>query len=195
MTYLILPILLLFSGSVMAGQLSDQLRQGGYVLFFTPAEENGAKGNPIKGMNCPVDDKLTQTGWRQALTLGMGLREKGVLTEEVATDLSCRSRYTAHLAFGADKTRFMKGLNGDCGDKAVEKRLAILLAETSDWSGWNRAIVIRSCHSSAVIKTDCPLGPADGVVLKEGKVVACLPFRQVENWARQAELYDWNSFN
>src|SRR5438552_2619973 len=88
-----------------AGPSLAALRQGGYVIFFRHALEDGIDQAPVDLNDCATQQFLTDQGRAQARSIGLEFRSLGIPVGEFANSFYCRAQDTAMLAFGASEPR------------------------------------------------------------------------------------------
>ena len=84
-----------------ADSLGAALREGGYVIFFRHALEDGEDQNPVDLEDCDTQQYLTDEGSAQARAIGEQFRTLGIPVGQVLSSQFCRAYETAVLAFGA----------------------------------------------------------------------------------------------
>ncbi|WP_455221477.1 histidine phosphatase family protein [Kaarinaea lacus] len=82
--------------------LVEQLRQGGYVIFFRHAATDHSQQDTDKKnlVNCDTQRRLTAKGQEQAKQIGEGFKALGIPVGDVYTSYYCRCINTAKIAFG-----------------------------------------------------------------------------------------------
>ncbi|MCK4710925.1 MAG: histidine phosphatase family protein [Gammaproteobacteria bacterium] len=83
-------------------QLSQKLKQGGYILYFRHAatDHPAYDQHPVDFTNCATQRNLSEQGINQAKLIGKEVKTLGIKIGDVASSPYCRCRDTAQLAFG-----------------------------------------------------------------------------------------------
>ena len=83
-------------------QLSQKLKQGGYILYFRHAATDHSidDQHPVDLTNCATQRNLSEQGINQAKLIGKEVKTLGIKIGDVASSPYCRCRDTAQLAFG-----------------------------------------------------------------------------------------------
>jgi phosphohistidine phosphatase SixA len=83
-------------------QLIDQLRQGGYVIYFRhgPTESSQRDADSYDVADCQTQRNLTDQGRNQAAMIGVHLRTLQIPVGEVISSPFCRAHEYAYLLFG-----------------------------------------------------------------------------------------------
>jgi hypothetical protein len=97
------------------GLTADDLRQGGYVIFFRHATADDGQDAAIVNMrDCTTQRNMREGGLRDARTIGDGFRAAELPVGTVYASELCRAQETAHIAFGRAET--VPALNLCCVD-------------------------------------------------------------------------------
>jgi phosphohistidine phosphatase SixA len=131
------------AGEVTATAAVEQLRSGGYVLYFrhaaTDFSQNDAQMKSFE--DCPTQRNLTDRGRADARRIGAALRALGIPIGKVRASPFCRTVETAMLAFGrAEPTSAVRGGPARPEDPARYAPLRELLARAPE-PGTNDVIV------------------------------------------------------
>ncbi len=87
----------------LSGQaLLNALKQGGHVIYFrhTQTEKDYADQLKAEMGDCSTQRMLSETGWKQARSIGEGFRKSAIPFDKVISSQYCRAWQTADLAFG-----------------------------------------------------------------------------------------------
>jgi phosphohistidine phosphatase SixA len=92
-------------GSIASGQQAgltiEELRQGGYVIFFRHVTaDDGQDQAPVDLNDCATQRNIREAGLRDARTIGNAFRMLEVPVASVITSEICRAKETAGIAFG-----------------------------------------------------------------------------------------------
>lgn len=84
----------------------EDLRGGGYVIFFRHAETDMTQtdAEAADPEDCSVQRNLSESGREQAQEIGAAIEQLEVPIDEVLASPYCRTRQTAELAFGRVQT-------------------------------------------------------------------------------------------
>jgi phosphohistidine phosphatase SixA len=122
----------------------DQLRQGGYVIFFRHVTaDDGVDGLQVDLTDCTTQRNIREAGLRDARLIGQAFRQLGIPVGQVFSSEFCRARETAMIAFG--RTDSVSGLNLCCGDGRLlteEQRTAALVQFLSTPPAPNTNVVL-----------------------------------------------------
>jgi phosphohistidine phosphatase SixA len=82
--------------------LVDQLRTGGFVIYFRHASTNFSQtdSDVLNLSNCAAQRNLTDQGRAEAAAIGEAIRALALPIGEILSSEYCRTRETATLAFG-----------------------------------------------------------------------------------------------
>ena len=84
--------------------MRDELRQGGYVIYFRHARtesDYADQADPNIVLNdCSTQRTLSEYGWRQARVIGAAFEDLDIPIDQVISSQYCRAWQTAFLAFG-----------------------------------------------------------------------------------------------
>jgi broad specificity phosphatase PhoE len=84
-----------------AGLTVDDLRQGGYVIFFRHVTaDDGADQTGMDVRNCAQQRNIREAGLRDARTIGNAFRLLNIPVGTIYSSEYCRARETAGIAFG-----------------------------------------------------------------------------------------------
>lgn len=102
--------------------LVEQLREGGYVVYFRHAATDHSVGDqhPLNFADCSTQRNLTEKGRQQARAIGAAFRRLNLPVGLVVSSPYCRCRETAELAFG--ETSISNNLYFAMGTPASERR-------------------------------------------------------------------------
>lgn len=115
---------------VQQGLTVDELRQGGYVIFFRHVLSDQGSDMPAVDLDdCNSQRNMSEVGLRDARTVGQAFRKLAIPVDRVLSSEYCRAQETARIAFGRNETAIF--LNFCCADIAQrpmpqEERLALL---------------------------------------------------------------------
>ncbi|MBF2014189.1 MAG: histidine phosphatase family protein [Rivularia sp. T60_A2020_040] len=87
----------------LSGQaLLNALKQGGHVIYFRHTQTEKDYADQVKAVmgDCSTQRMLSETGWKQAKTIGYGFRKYTIPFDQVISSQYCRAWQTADLAFG-----------------------------------------------------------------------------------------------
>ena len=185
--------------------LLESLREGGMTLILQTTEaQTGDYSRVLWPPKCLPQTRLTQTGWREALQIGVGLRKQGIHIEQILTSPACATRHFAYLIVGADKVRLDENLIEFCGNSTPitteqSKRLRRLAAKTPPYTGSNLAIVTHACNLNMLVQSNWPscsraTNPGDAIVVRGNdrnrlEFIACLPKKELLEWSQIPEHY------
>jgi phosphohistidine phosphatase SixA len=97
------------------GLTADELRQGGYVIFFRHVTaDDGQDQVPVNLLDCATQRNIREAGLRDARLIGVAFRTLAFPVETVYASEICRAQETAHIAFGRSVT--VPALNLCCID-------------------------------------------------------------------------------
>jgi virginiamycin B lyase len=154
-----------------SGTLVDRLRRGGYVLAFRHAATDFSTTDHTRDLrDCSRQRNLSAAGRRQARNIGRAFRRLDIPVGRVLASPFCRTRQTAHLAFG--RLRSSRDLLADrffASRAAGERQPARLrrLLGTRPPGGTNTVLV---SHNFAI-------NDAADVSLAEGEAAVVAPGR------------------
>lgn len=132
--------------------LLNELREGGYVIYFRHTEANvGSDESIITVGDCSTQRNMSDNGRVEAQTIGEAFRTLGIQPAlPVLSSEFCRSRETAEIAFGAENVQLVPELTGfpymdyqDLTDEVrAERRLVIeRIFSTPPAAGTNTVLV------------------------------------------------------
>jgi len=163
------------------------LRQGGYVIFFRHALEDGIDQTPVDLNDCATQQFLTDQGQAQARSIGQEFRSLGIPVGEFANSFYCRARDTALLAFGANEPREILTLPAALDSELAEQQPEAIrrLLATSPRVGTNTVYV---SHSGVLM-------PATGIPIERAEAAVFRPdgrggytFLAILTWDQWADL-------
>jgi virginiamycin B lyase len=90
------------TAAVPSPRLVEELRDGGYVLYFRHAATDFTQSDtdPSDLSDCSTQRNLIAAGREDARAIGRGFRRLGIPVGTVLSSRFCRARQTARLAFG-----------------------------------------------------------------------------------------------
>lgn len=89
------------NGMQEEGLPGPALQQGGFVIYFRHALEEGQDQNPLDLDDCGTQQRLTEAGREQARAIGSTFRELRIPVGPVLSSPICRAYDTAAIAFGS----------------------------------------------------------------------------------------------
>ncbi|MGF1457991.1 MAG: histidine phosphatase family protein [Leptolyngbyaceae cyanobacterium] len=93
-----------FEDQLEAADLVDELRRGGYVIYFRHAQtekDYADQADPSIDLNdCSTQRALSEYGWRQSAVIGAAFENLDIPVGDVITSQYCRAWQTAFIAFG-----------------------------------------------------------------------------------------------
>jgi len=91
-----------FKDKLSGINLLNDLKQGGYVIYFRHAQTEKDYADQVKAVmgDCSTQRKLSEVGWKQAKDIGEGFRKYDIPFDKVISSQYCRAWQTADLAFG-----------------------------------------------------------------------------------------------
>ena len=93
-----------FEDQLSVTELADELRGGGYVIYFRHAQtekDYADQADPAIDLNdCSTQRTLSEYGWRQSRVIGESFAALNIPVGEVFSSQYCRAWQTAFLAFG-----------------------------------------------------------------------------------------------
>jgi phosphohistidine phosphatase SixA len=123
----------------------EQLKQGGYILYFRHAETDQQQidQQPVDYNDCATQRNLSAAGQQQALDIGQAIKALGIEIEHVFTSPYCRTQDTAKLAFDrAEVKPFLAfSINMSASQRAEAALMMKKLLNTPPTSGKNTVIV------------------------------------------------------
>jgi phosphohistidine phosphatase SixA len=118
---------------VQQGLTADELRQGGYVIFFRHTTADQGQDMPAVDLeDCTSQRNMSEAGLRDARTIGQAFRKLAIPVDLVLSSEYCRALETARVAFGrAEPAIFLNFCCADIAQRPMpqEERFA-RLAET-----------------------------------------------------------------
>jgi len=153
------------------GQLESQalvtaLQKGGYVVYFRHAstERTQTDTDTIRLNNCSTQRNLSDQGRVEAREAGNAFRVLQIPVGQVYASAYCRTRHTAHLAFGWAEIR--EDLTGVPADKLEDRQAALAkMLSTTPRPGKNTILV---GHGENIAVTA-------GIVIGEGEAAIFSP--------------------
>ena len=93
-----------FLDQLSSDQLLNELRRGGYVIYFrhaTTQKDYADQADPSLDLkDCSTQRKLSTEGIEEAQTIGLAFAKKEIPVGTIITSEYCRAWKTANLAFG-----------------------------------------------------------------------------------------------
>jgi phosphohistidine phosphatase SixA len=151
-------------------ELVEELRTGGYVLYFRHAlTDHSQEDAPnVDPRDCRNQRNLTVEGREQARMIGRAIRELELPVGRIATSKFCRTRQTALLAFGrAEASEILTRLPPEQLPSAHRARVRELRRLT--------AARPRAGTNTVLVGHITSLTAATGVHIEEGDIVVFEP--------------------
>jgi Histidine phosphatase superfamily (branch 1) len=175
---------------VSAAELLQELRKGGYILYFRHTATDFSKNDDaMTGYeDCASQRNLTEPGRAQARAIGENIRALAIPVPKVLASPYCRTVETAMLIFGrAEKSSDVRGGPGTANGPERYAGLRKLLS-TSPPAGTNLAI---ASHGNPFHAVAGPPYLAEGeaaVVRPLGKDFEIVARIHSERWSELQEL-------
>jgi phosphohistidine phosphatase SixA len=177
---------------------AEALAAGGHVVFLRHTEASEGSDLDVRDLvDCATQRNLSARGREDAAAIGRALRARGVLVGRALASPYCRTRETAALAFGAERTRLAEGLTSICettpaAARARTAELKALLAAPPA-PGVNTVLVSHNCNIRVLADAswpDCARRPGmgDAVVFRPDggggyRLVGCVALAEFRAWA------------
>ncbi|MDP3606230.1 MAG: histidine phosphatase family protein [Polaromonas sp.] len=160
--------LLAASASAAAADAWPELNQAGTIVLFRHATAPGI-GDPanFKLNDCPTQRNLDDKGRAEARKLGEQFRSRKINVGAVLTSQWCRTRDTAHLAFGKEAVKDEPAFNSFFSRSAGISDAQTAQARTilARWRGPGTLVVVTHQVNITAL-TGVSSASAEGVVLR-----------------------------
>jgi phosphohistidine phosphatase SixA len=125
--------------------LIDDLRRGGYVIYFRPALTNPEQvdADYARPVTCDTQRNLSVEGRRMARGIGTAFQSLGIPVDKVLTSPYCRAVETAEIAFGRHESSHALSFAIGLGKEERELQAVALrqMLSTAPKAGGNTVIV------------------------------------------------------
>ena len=144
-----------FTVAQAASDTLERLKEGGYVVLIRHTDAFKGKDRDVKNLvDCRNQRNMSFQGMEDALNIGKAVRALDIPVGLVAASPLCRTRQTAHLAFGAWTTVPETGLYSVCEVKQADfnlrnEALRSMLADRPE-GDTNSFLVTHSCNMKGV---------------------------------------------
>ena len=138
-----------------ASDTLQQLKEGGYVVLIRHTDAFQGKDRDVSNLiDCRKQRNMSFQGMEDAFNIGKAVRALGIPVGLVAASPLCRTRQTAHLAFGPGNTVPEQGLYSVCEVKQADFNLRSealrAMLETKPDGQTNSFLVTHSCNMKGV---------------------------------------------
>ncbi|MDA9009175.1 hypothetical protein N9K16_04360 [Alphaproteobacteria bacterium] len=183
-----------------ASDTLQQLKEGGYVVLIRHTDAFRGKDRDVSNLiDCRKQRNMSFKGMEDAMNIGKAVRALDIEVGLVAASPLCRTRQTAHLAFGPGNTVPEQGLYSVCEVKQADFNLRNnalrTMLETKPEGQSNSFLITHSCNMKGVqqgLISLCGKGLEQGDALvyrpkDEGgsDFVGCI---SMEDWTDAAKL-------
>ena len=150
----------LVTGSSVVQAASDtleRLKEGGYVVLIRHTDAFKGKDRDVTNLiDCRYQRNMSFKGMEDAMNIGKAVRALNIPVGLVAASPLCRTRQTAHLAFGPWNTVPEQGLYSVCEVKQADfdmrnKALSAMLTVAPE-EQTNSFLITHSCNMKGVQK-------------------------------------------